>query len=88
MDDFTNINKDMVVDQTGSHQLMENRPKDEAEGDSKRARKYTEKGLQYQRSVLMDRRSQLHKRLMRKSSIIDDLFYSKQNLTSVKENLG
>ena len=87
VDDFTNINEDMVVDQTGSHQLMANRPEDEAEGDSKKARKYTEKGLQYQRSVLMDRRSQLHKRLMRKSSIIDDLLYSKQNLTMVKENL-
>ena len=34
----------------------------------------------------MGRRSQLHKRLMRKSSIIDDLWYSKQNLTMVKEN--
>ena len=78
----------MVVDQTGSQQLMEGRPEDEAEGDGKRARKYTEKGLQYQRSVLMDRRSQLHKRLMRKSSIIDDLLYSKLNLTAVKENLG
>ena len=88
VDDFTNINEDMVVDQTGSHQLMANRPEDEAEGDSKKARKYTEKGLQYQRSVLMDRRSQLHKRLMRKSSIIDGLLYSKQNLTVVKENLG
>ena len=88
VDDFTNINEDMVVDQPESHQLMENRPEDEAEGDSKRARKYTEKGLQYQRSVLVDRRSQLHKRLMRKSSIIDGLLYSKQNLTVVKENLG
>ena len=67
---------------------MEDRPEDEAEGDSKRVRNYTEKGLQYQRSVLMDRRSQLHKRLMRKSSIIDDLLYSKQNLAVVKENLG
>ena len=88
LDGFTNVIEDMLVDQTGSHQLMENRPKAEAEGDSKRARKYTEKGLQYQRSVLMDRRSQLHKRLMRKSSIIDDLLYSKQNLTVVKGNLG
>ena len=88
VDDFTNINEDMVVDQKGSHQLMKNRPEDEAEGDSKWVRKYTEKGLQYQRSVLMDRRSQLHKRLMRKSSIIDDQLYSKQNLTVVKENLG
>ena len=31
VDDFTNINEDVVVDQTGSHQLMENRPEDEAE---------------------------------------------------------
>ena len=37
VDDFTNINENMVVDQTGIHQLMENR-------DSKRARKYTKKG--------------------------------------------
>ena len=36
----------------------------------------------------MERKSQLHKRLMRTSSIIDDLLYSKQNLTVVKENLG
>ena len=87
-DDFTNLNEDKVVDQTESYQLMENRPDDEAEGDSNRARKYTEKGLQYKRSVLMDRRSQLHKRLMRKSSIIDGLLYSKQSFTVVKENLG
>ena len=77
VDDFTNINEDMVVDQTGNHHLMENRPEDEAEGDGERARKNIEKGLQYQRSVLMDRRSHLHKKLMRKSSIIDDLLYSK-----------
>ena len=57
MDDFININEDKVADQTGSHLLTE----DEAEEDSKMARKYTEKGLQYQRSVLMDIRSQLHK---------------------------
>ena len=88
MDGFTNINGNMGVDQTVSHQLMENKPEDEAEGDRKKTRKYTEKGLQYQRLVLMDRRSQLNKRLMRKSSIIDNLLYSKQNLTVVKENLG
>ena len=37
---------------------------------------------------MMERRIQLYKRLMRKSSIIDDLLYSKQNVTVVKENLG
>ena len=66
VDNFTNTNEDMVVDQTGSHQLMEKRPENEAEGDGKRARKYFEKGFQYHRSVLMGRKSQLHNRLMRK----------------------
>ena len=88
VDDFTNINEDIVVDQIGSHHLMKNRPEDETEGDGNWVRKYTEKSLQYQRSVLMDRRTQLHKRLTRKSSIIDDLLYSKQNLTALKESLG
>ena len=64
VDDFTNTNEDVVADQTESHQLMENRLEDEVEGDCKRSRKYTEKGLQYQRSVLMDIRSELHKRLI------------------------
>ena len=32
-DDFTNLNEDKVVDQTESHQLIENRPEDEAEGE-------------------------------------------------------
>ena len=36
----------------------------------------------------MNRRSQLHKRGMRKSNIIDNQLHSKQNLTVVKENLG
>ena len=36
----------------------------------------------------MNRRSQLHKRGMRKSNIIDNHLHSKQNLTVVKENLG
>ena len=88
MDDFTNINEHMVVDQTASHQLTESTPEDEADGYSKKARKYTEKALKYQRSVPTVRRNQLHKILMRKSSIIDDLLYSKQNVTVVKESLG
>ena len=64
MDDFNNINEDMVVDQTGIHQnLMEKRPEDEAEGDSEKARKLTEKGFKYQRPVLINRRSLLHKKI-------------------------
>ena len=89
MDDFNNINENMVVDQTGIHQkLMEKRPEDEGKGDSEKARKSTEKGFKYQRPVLINRRSLLHKRLMRKSRIIDNLLYSKQTLTVLKEKLG
>ena len=80
VDDFTNTNEDVVADQTESHQLMENRLEDEVEGDCKRSRKYTEKGLQYQRSVLMDIRSELHKRLMRKSSITSDIMQKRWSL--------
>ena len=72
VDDFTNINEDMVLDQTGSYQLIKNRPEDEVEGDGKRVRKYTEKGLQYQKSVLMNRRSQLHKRLMKHLAVVKE----------------
>ena len=64
MDDFNNINEDMVVDQTGIHQnLMEKRPEDEAEGDSEKARKLTEKGFKYQRPVLINRGSLLHEKI-------------------------
>ena len=39
VDDFTNINEDMVVNQTESYQLMKNITEDEVEGDGKTARK-------------------------------------------------
>ena len=77
IDYCTKKNEDMVGDQTGSHLLIENTPQDEADGDGKRIRKYTKNGFQYQRSVVMDRKSHLLKELTRKSSIIDDLLYSK-----------
>ena len=87
VDDSTNMIEDMVADQTRSHQLIEARHEDKVEGDHKRARKHPEKEMQYQRSVRMNRRSQLHKRVIRKLSIIDDLLYSRHNLKMVKENL-
>lgn len=85
VDDFANINEDMIVDETESHLVIEDRPEDKIEGDGKKDRKYPEKGLQYQRSVLMEIRSQLHKRLMKEPSIIEELLHSKQGLTVVKE---
>lgn len=85
VDDFANINEDMIVHETGSHLVIEDRPEDKIEGDGKKDRKYPEKGLQYQRSVLMEIRSQLQKRLMKEPSIIEELLHSKQGLTVVKE---
>ena len=85
VDDFANINEDIIVDQTGSHQVIERRPEDKLDGEGKRDRKYPEKGLQYQRSVLIEIRSQLHKRLMKEPSIIEELLHSKQGFTVVKE---
>ena len=40
-------------------------------------KKYTKKGFPYQKSVVMDRKSHLIKEVMRKSSIIDGVLYSK-----------
>ena len=85
VDDFANINEDMIVHEIGSHLVIEDRPEDKIEGDGKKDRKYPEKGLQYQRSVLMEIRSQLQKRLMKEPSIIEELLHSKQGLTVVKE---
>ena len=49
---------------------------------------YTEKSLQYQRSILINRRHQLHERCERKLSIMVDLLPLKHNLSVVIENLG
>ena len=76
-----NINA--VVDQTKSDQEMENRI--ENEQNNKRYKKYAEKVLRYQRSILVERGSHLHKILMRMIRITYDLQYSKQNLTIVRE---
>ena len=83
VDDFTNINEDTVLDQTESHHLMELKMKlkEIARGPENTLRK----DYSIRDQFLW---TELHKRLMRKSSIIDDLLYSKQNLTVVKENLG
>ena len=41
-----------------------------------RTMKLTEKGLQYRLEQLSERRSKLHGKLLRKSSIIDEMTYS------------
>ena len=43
---------------------------------SRRTTKLTEKGLQYRLELLRERRSKLHGKLLRKSSVINEMTYS------------
>ena len=51
-------------------------------------RTLTEKGREYRISILDKKKSSLVSRIIRKSSEIDDLMYSYQNATTVKEELA
>lgn len=54
----------------------------------KRIMEYTEKSLQHQRSILINRKHQLHERCERKLSIMVDLLHLKHISSVVIENLG
>ena len=49
--------------------------------------KQTEKGMEYRRKILEERRGKLDSRLLQKSSAIDALLYSFQNMNMVREEL-
>ena len=55
---------------------------------NKRCRTLTEKGREYRISILDKKKSSLVSRIIRKSSEINDLLYSYQNATTVKEELA
>ena len=50
---------------------------------TQRTRKMTNKGLQYRLELLRERRSKLHGKLLRKSSMIDGMTYSWVNATAI-----
>ena len=52
-----------------------------------RQHKQTEKGMEYRRNTLEEKRGKLHLCLLRKSSEIDALLYSFQNMNMVREEL-
>ena len=56
-------------------------------GISRRRTKLTEKGLYYWLELLWERRSKLHGKLLRKSSIIDEITYSWVNATAIREEM-
>ena len=49
--------------------------------------KLTNKGLQYRLELLGERRSKLHGKLLRKSSMIDEMTYSWVNATAIREEM-
>ena len=60
---------------------------DSVYGVTRRRRKLTEKGREYQQKILFDKRKNLHARMTRKSKLIDDLMYSSKNVTTVREEM-
>ena len=54
---------------------------------SRRTTKLTEKGLQYILELLRERRSKLHGKLLRKSSMVDEMAYSWVNATAIREEM-
>ena len=54
----------------------------------KRDRKLIAKGLEYQLSLLREKKRRLEARLTRKAAAIEDLLYSSKNFVTVKEELA
>ena len=54
---------------------------------TQRTTKLTEKRLQYRLELLRKRRSKLHGKLLRKSSMIDEITYSWVNTTAIREEI-
>ena len=54
---------------------------------SRRITKLTEKGLQYRLELLRERRCKLHGKLLRKSSMINEMTYSLVNATAISEEM-
>ena len=62
--------------------------KQKLEQVNRRCRTMTEKGREYKISILDKKKSSLVSSIIRKSSEIDDLMYSYENATTVKEELA
>ena len=54
----------------------------------KRDRKLTAKGLEYQVSLLHEKKQRLEAKLARKAAAIEDLLYSSKNVITVKDELA
>ena len=54
---------------------------------TQRTTKLTEKELQYGLELLRERRSKLYGKLLRKSSMMDEMTYSLVNVTAIREEM-
>ena len=55
---------------------------------SRRTKKLTEKGMQYRLGPLRERRSKHHGKLLRKSSMIDEMTYSWVNAAAIRKEIN
>ena len=60
---------------------------DAGEGRSTRSRNLTEKGLEYKKETLRERRRKINGRLIRKYSAIEDLLFSSKNVIVVEQEM-
>ena len=56
-------------------------------GTKRKSRTLTDKSKEYQLNILFEKKKKLHARLTRKCKLIDDLMYSSNNVTTVKEEI-
>ena len=86
-DEIQNYRKADMTDTEYSRVPVEEIQHTESQYGLRRQKKVTEKGLVYKKDTLFQRRSKMHSRLVRKSSAINDLLYSKENISMVKEEM-
>ena len=54
-------------------------------GRGQRTKKMTKKGLEYQISLMKEKRQKMYSRLLRKCGVVEDLLYSSRNMIAIKE---
>ena len=53
-------------------------------GRGRRTKKMTKKGLEYQISLMMEKRQNMYSRLLRKCGVVDHFLYSSRNMIAVE----
>ena len=78
----------MKTNHNGVLKIAEDEATESINGEKiKRSRKLTEKGLQYRLEQLKTKREKINAKLLRKSGMVNDMFYSFTNASAVAEEI-